>query len=123
MAGMAATAGTTGTVVDTDADIQGKLSGKDAQLLGRFKGDIALTGRLAIGEGANVEAKVSADTVEIGGAFKGEVKARAVILLEKARVDAAVDAKSLTVRDGAQLNGAVNVASTGAAPARGTATG
>ena len=43
-------AGMAGTVVDTDADIQGKLTGKDAQLLGRFKGDITLTGRLAIGE-------------------------------------------------------------------------
>ena len=124
MTGMAAATVTAGTVVDPDADIQGTLNGKDAQVLGRFKGDIVVTGRLAIGEGAKVEAKVTADTVEIGGAFKGEVKARTVILLEKARVDAALDARSLGVRDGALLNGAVNVTSgAGAAPARGTATG
>ena len=121
---MAATAASSGTVVDTDADVQGTLKGKDAQVLGRFKGDIAVSGRLAIGDGANVEAKVAADVVEISGAFKGEVRARAVILLEKARVDAALDAKSLTVRDGAQLNGAINVGSGAAASAaRGTATG
>ena len=121
---MAATAVASGTVVDADADVQGSLKGKDAQVLGRFKGDIAVSGKLVIGDGAAVEAKVTADVVEIGGAFKGEVKARAVILLEKARVDAALDAKGLTVRDGALLNGAVNVGSgAGAAPARGAATG
>jgi cytoskeletal protein CcmA (bactofilin family) len=124
MARMAATAATTGTVVDLDADLQGTLKGKDAQVLGRFKGDIAISGRLAIGDGATVEAKVAADVVEISGAFKGELRARAVILLEKARVDGAVDAKSLTVRDGALVNGSINVGSAAAAaPARGTATG
>ena len=111
------------TVVDTDADFEGTLKGKDAQVLGRFKGEIAIAGRLAVGEGAKVEARVTADTVEIGGAFKGEVHARAVILLEKARVDGDLQAKSLSVRDGAVLNGSVNVGSGAAAPARGAATG
>lgn len=111
------------TVVDADANFQGNLNGKDAQVLGRFKGEIAVSGRLTIGEGANVEAKVAADTVEIGGVFKGEVKARAVILLEKARVDAALDAKSLSVRDGALVNGAVNVGAGGAAVPRVTPAG
>ena len=112
----------TGTLVDADADFEGTLRGKDAQVTGRFKGEIAIAGRLAIGEGARVEAKVTADTVEIGGAFKGEVHARAVILLEKARVDGELQAKSLSVRDGALLNGSVNVGGA-AAPARGAATG
>ena len=115
---------TTPSVIGPDSAFEGTLKGQDAQVLGRFKGDIAVSGRLAIGDSANVEAKVAADVVEISGAFKGEVRARAVILLEKARVDASLDAKSLTVRDGALLNGAVNVASgAGAAPARGAATG
>jgi cytoskeletal protein CcmA (bactofilin family) len=109
-----------GTVVDADADFQGTLTGKDAQVLGRFKGEIAVSGRLVIGEGARVEARVTADTVEIGGAFKGEIGARAVVLMEKARVDATVETRNLSMRDGALLNGAVNV---GAAPARGVATG
>lgn len=116
MAGMAA------TVVDTDADFEGTLKGKDAQVLGRFKGDITVAGRLTLGEGARVEANVTADTVEIGGSFKGEVQARAVILLEKARVDGSLSTKSLSVRDGAVLNGSVNVG-TAAPPARGNATG
>jgi cytoskeletal protein CcmA (bactofilin family) len=112
------------SVIGPDAAFEGTLKGQDAQILGRFKGDVTISGRLAIGEGAGVEAKVAADVVEIGGTFKGELRARAVILLEKARVDGAVDAKSLTVRDGALLNGAVNVGSgAAAAQARGAATG
>jgi cytoskeletal protein CcmA (bactofilin family) len=121
-----------GTVVDAEADFEGTLTGKDAQILGKFKGEVMVSGKLTIGEGSKVEAKVSADTVEIAGGFKGELTARSLILLEKARVDAAVQAKSLSVRDGALLNGAINVGKDGstapqraAAPAaaQGTATG
>jgi cytoskeletal protein CcmA (bactofilin family) len=121
-----------GTIVDTDADFEGTLSGKDAQILGKFRGEVTVSGKLTLGEGSKVEAKVKADTVEIAGGFKGELKARALVLLEKARVDATVDAKSISVRDGALLNGAVNVGAgngsgaaptPAAAPARGTPTG
>ena len=33
------------TLIDAQADVEGKLRGKDAQILGRFQGEIALTGR------------------------------------------------------------------------------
>ena len=58
--------------------------GKDAQILGRFKGEIELTGRLVLGEGARCEAKVVADAAEIAGEFKGDLKVRSLVLLEKA---------------------------------------
>jgi cytoskeletal protein CcmA (bactofilin family) len=111
------------TSVDADADFEGVLKGKDAQVLGRFKGEIAMTGKLIIGEGARVDANVTADVVEISGGFKGELSTRSLVLHEKARVDGSVEAKSLSVRDGAQLNGAVNVGAPAVAPARGAATG
>ena len=112
------------TSVDADAEFEGILKGKDAHILGRFKGEILVTGKLVIGEGARVDAKVIADTVEIAGAFKGELTTRALVLLDKARVDGSVEAKNLSVRDGAQLNGAVNVgAATHAPAARPAATG
>lgn len=110
------------TSVDADAEFEGILNGKDAQILGKFKGEILLTGKLVIGEGAKVDARVTADVVEISGAYKGELGTRALVLLEKARVDGSVHAKSLSVRDGALLNGAVNIGAA-AAPARGVATG
>ena len=96
------------TMIDAQADVEGTLKGKDAQILGRFKGEVAITGRLHIGEGSKVEAKVAADAAEIAGEFKGNVTARSVTLTEKARVEGRVDAQLLVVRDGAQLNGAVD---------------
>ena len=124
---MASTNPSSPTTVGADAEFEGILNGKDAQILGRFKGEVLVTGKLSIGEGARVDANVTADTVEIAGAFKGSLVTRALSLLEKARVDGSVEAKSLAVRDGALLNGAVNVgagaASSHAPAARGAATG
>jgi cytoskeletal protein CcmA (bactofilin family) len=95
------------TVVDAQADFEGKLKGKDAVVQGRFRGEIVLSGRLVLGEGARVEAVVSADAVEIAGELKGDVHARGVTLTEKARVQGTVDARVLVVREGAWLSGSV----------------
>jgi cytoskeletal protein CcmA (bactofilin family) len=97
-----------GTLIDTDASVEGTLKGKDARVLGRFKGDIELKGRLVLGEGCNVEAKVTADVAEIAGEFKGDLTVQRLVLHEKARVSGTFDARVLSVREGAQLNGAVN---------------
>ena len=103
------------TVIDAKAEIEGTLIGKDVQVLGRFKGEIEISGRLIVGEGGRVEARVTADAVEVAGDLKGDLKTRSLVLLEKARVDGNLDAQTLSVREGAQLNGAVN---TGADAAR-----
>ncbi len=95
------------TVVDAQADVEGKLKGKDAVVLGRFRGEITLSGRLVLGESARVEAVVSADAVEVAGELKGDVRARSVTLAEKARVQGTVDARVLVVREGAWLSGSV----------------
>jgi cytoskeletal protein CcmA (bactofilin family) len=110
------------TIIDAHADVEGTLRGKDAQVLGRFRGQIDLTGRLALGEGAKVDAKVTADTVEIAGEFKGELKARSLSVLEKGRVDGTIDVQRLAMREGALLNGSVNTGD-GRSPARASLTG
>jgi cytoskeletal protein CcmA (bactofilin family) len=96
------------TLIDAKAEVEGTLIGKDVQVLGRFKGEIEISGRLVVGEGGRVEARVTADAVEIAGDLKGDLKTRSLVLLEKARVDGNLDAQTLSVREGAQLNGAVN---------------
>ena len=103
------------TLVDAQAQFEGKLSGKDAAVHGRLRGEIALTGRLLIGEEGRVHASVAADSVEIAGQLEGDVRARAVTLRETARVKGRVDAQALVVREGAWLSGPV---ASGAAPAR-----
>jgi cytoskeletal protein CcmA (bactofilin family) len=99
------------TVIDGQASVEGKLRGKDAQILGRFKGEIEVSGRLQTGEGSSVEAVASADVAEIGGEFKGDLKVRSLVLLEKGRFDGSVEAQTIAVREGAQINGSVNVGS------------
>ena len=111
------------TQIDKTAELEGKLTGKDARVLGRFKGEIQLQGRLIIGEESRVEAKVKADAAEIGGEFKGDISVRSLVLLEKARVEGSIDAQVLSVREGAQVNASVNAGNasgSGAARAMGT---
>lgn len=100
------------TIIDAQADFEGTLRGKDAHVLGRFRGQIEVTGRLVLGETARVEAKVTADAVEIAGDFKGELKARSLSVLEKGRVDGTIDTQRLAMREGALLNGSVNAGTT-----------
>lgn len=117
----AANANANVTQVDKQADFEGKLSGKDARILGRFKGEIQLTGRLTIGDESRVEAKVRADVAEIGGALRGDIVVRSLVLLEKAKVEGTIEAQVLAVREGAQVNATVNAgASAGAARAAGS---
>jgi cytoskeletal protein CcmA (bactofilin family) len=96
------------TVVNAQGDFEGTLKGKDAQIFGRFRGDIELSGRLVIGEGARVQARVAADAAEIAGEFRGDLKVRSLTLLEKGRIEGTIEAQTMAVREGAQLNGAVN---------------
>ena len=104
------------TVIDAQGDFEGTLKGKDAQVLGRFRGDIALSGRLVLGEGAQVQAKVVADAAEIAGDFRGDLKVRSLVLLEKGRFEGTLEAQVMVVREGAHLSGAINTAATPAAP-------
>jgi cytoskeletal protein CcmA (bactofilin family) len=109
-----------GTQIDKQADVEGKLSGKDARVLGRFRGEIQLSGRLILGEESRVDAKVKADAAEIGGEFKGEITARSLVLLEKARVEGTIEAQTLAIREGAQVNASVNAGLAASARAAGS---
>jgi cytoskeletal protein CcmA (bactofilin family) len=100
--------GNTHTLIDADSNVEGKLTGKDVRILGKFKGEIALSGRLYMGEGSRVEAKVVADAAEIAGTYKGELNVRSLVLLDKGRAEGVLDAKTLAVREGAQINGSIN---------------
>ena len=102
------------TLVDTQADIEGTLRGRDARILGRFKGEVEVSGQLVLGESSRVDAKVVAGAAEVGGEFRGEIRAKNVTLTEKARVTGKVDAENLAMRDGARLDGEVIVGRGGA---------
>ena len=92
------------TIVDAQAQLEGKLTGKDATVHGRVRGEISLSGRLLVGEEGKVAATVAAESVEVAGHLEGDVKARSVVLRETARVKGRIDAQSLVVREGAWLS-------------------
>jgi cytoskeletal protein CcmA (bactofilin family) len=114
--------GNKATLIDAQADVEGKLKGKDAHILGRFRGEVEVSGRLLLGEGSRVDAKIAADLAEIAGEFKGEIVARMVLLDERARVQGSVNAQVLVVREGAQLTGAVSAGPASASRGTGTPT-
>jgi cytoskeletal protein CcmA (bactofilin family) len=93
------------TVIDGQADIEGTLKGGNARILGRFKGEVDVTGLLVLGESSRVDAKIKAGSAEVGGEFRGEIRATSVTLTERARVAGRIDADTLAVREGARLDG------------------
>jgi cytoskeletal protein CcmA (bactofilin family) len=98
----------TETLIDGQASFEGKLTGKNVRIAGAFRGEIHVSGRLHLTDGARVEARAVADAAEIGGDFKGELKARNVTLLEKGRMEGTLEAQGIVMREGAVLNGPVN---------------
>lgn len=96
------------TIIDAQANVDGRLGGADAQIHGTFKGEIELTGRLLVGPGARVEAKVRAASAEVAGHFKGELTARHLVVQETGRIEGTLTADRIAVREGAQINGSVS---------------
>jgi cytoskeletal protein CcmA (bactofilin family) len=96
------------TVLASGCAVSGRVSGRDLDVLGRFEGDLDLTGRVHVAPGSQVKGKVRANLVEIEGDFEGEVRA------ETLRVGAGASARGrffsgrLAIADGARLEGDVN---------------
>jgi cytoskeletal protein CcmA (bactofilin family) len=93
------------SIISADLRINGDLicSG-DVQVDGWVEGDIQ-SRTVVIGEGATVHGAVQAESVRVCGVVKGEIKADTVVLEKTAKVTGDVLHKSLTIAEGAQLEG------------------
>jgi cytoskeletal protein CcmA (bactofilin family) len=91
--------------------VTGKLSGGGSMvLMGRFEGEIDLSGELTIAPSAAVKAEVKAVAVVVSGRLAGNVTASERIHLEKsAAVDGRLKARRISIADGARLNGEVEM--------------
>ena len=98
-----------GTLLDSTASFEGKLSGSNITVQGRFKGDLQASGVLRILEGSDIEATIRAARVEISGNFRGEVQADYLQLLEGGRASGTFRAKKLSVKEGANLDGDLEI--------------
>jgi cytoskeletal protein CcmA (bactofilin family) len=93
------------TFLDQNAVCEGKLEGTNLTLRGRFKGELRASGLLRIVAGSEIEATVTAGRVEIDGRFRGDIKADSLRLLRQGRASGTFRAKTLTVDEGAILDG------------------
>ena len=95
------------SLIAADITIEGKIEGGGSvRIAGKFKGDVAVEGDLAIEAGAKLTGAVRADKVTIGGELEGNVdEATHVDLLQTGVVIGDLKTGSLTVAAGARMRG------------------
>jgi cytoskeletal protein CcmA (bactofilin family) len=104
-AGNGAMAGSTFSVLGPDIAINGDLSAKvDLHLDGRVSGDISCAA-LIQGEASEVKGSVVADSARVAGKITGSITADALVILKTARIEGDVSYGTLTIEEGAQVDG------------------
>jgi cytoskeletal protein CcmA (bactofilin family) len=88
---------------------RGDLSGEgDFQIAGRFEGEINVSGRVVVMEGAQVDANISALGIVIGGTVRGNLSAATrVEILPTGALTGSLKTGSFTAADGASVKGEV----------------
>lgn len=103
--GSGAMAGSTFSVLGPDIAINGDLTATaDLHLDGRIKGDIACAA-LIQGESSEVSGNVVADSARIAGRITGSISAGSLVILKSARIEGDVAYGTLTIEEGAQVDG------------------
>ena len=101
----AAIGGSTFSVLGPDIAITGDLSAKvDVHLDGKIDGNIRCAG-LVQGEASEVTGAVAAESARVAGRIKGSISAEALVILRTARIEGDVTYGTLTVEEGAQVDG------------------
>ena len=97
------------TVVGVESFFTGRMAGEDLTVLGRFEGDVQLKGTLRVGPQGSVKANVQAAAVEVKGEFEGEIRTSNLVFGETARAKGTFKADKLTIKDGALVDGSINL--------------
>lgn len=93
------------SLISDDLTIQGDLDGRgDVQIDGTVNGDIRCNS-LLVGESATIKGEIVADTVRVHGTVNGQIQARTVSLARTAHVVGNILHESLSVEQGAFLEG------------------
>ena len=97
--------------IDQGSEFSGKLSFKDTvRIDGRFEGEIASENTLIVGETGHVQASITSETVIISGEVQGDIIARGQVSIHKTGcVLGDIQTASLTVEEGAQVNGRIDM--------------
>jgi cytoskeletal protein CcmA (bactofilin family) len=107
--------------IDQGSEFEGKLSFKDTvRIDGTFAGEISSDNTLIVGETGQIHARITSVCVVISGLVEGDIVASQQIVLHKtAIVNGDIEAPSLVIEEGGQLNGTVRMSTksgSGASP-------
>ncbi|MEZ7978340.1 MAG: polymer-forming cytoskeletal protein [Myxococcota bacterium] len=97
--------------IDQGSEFEGKLSFKDTvRIDGTFSGEISSDNTLIVGESGQIMATINSVCVVISGLVEGNIHASEQIVLHKtARVSGDLEAPSVIMEEGAQLNGSLKM--------------
>jgi cytoskeletal protein CcmA (bactofilin family) len=102
-------------IVATGAKWKGTLKVDDSvRIDGTFSGEVDTKGTVHVSEGADVDAKIHATFVIISGNFKGEIRCdQRAELMPRGKVTGEISTKTLSIHEGATLDGSVQMTETG----------
>ena len=98
-----------GALLGARLSFRGEVSGEgDFHIAGRFEGDITVTGRVVVAEGAEVDANISGLAIVIGGTVRGNLSASTrVEILPTGVLTGSLKTGSFAAADGASVKGEV----------------
>jgi len=100
-----ANGGSTFSVLGADVAIKGNVEASaDLHVDGVVEGDIICTS-LVQGESSRIEGSITADGARLSGTIKGTINVRELVILKSARIDGDVHYETLTIEQGANVNG------------------
>jgi cytoskeletal protein CcmA (bactofilin family) len=97
--------GSTFSVLGADVAIKGNVEASaDLHVDGTVNGDITCTS-LVQGEASLIEGGIVADGARVSGTIKGTITVRDLVILKSARIEGDVHYETLTIEQGATVNG------------------
>ena len=106
------------SVIGADVIIKGDVTASaDLHVDGRVEGDIHCAS-LVQGESSTIEGSIEAEVARLSGRVAGSIRARELVILRSARVEGDVHYDTLTIEQGAQVDGRFSHREPGKADAR-----
>ena len=104
-----------GPGIGTGLVLRGEVSGDgDFHVLGKFEGEISVSGKVFVAEGAQVDANINAAAIQIGGIVRGNLSASTrVEILPSGVLTGTLKTGSFTAADGASVKGEIWVERSG----------
>ncbi|WP_340588184.1 polymer-forming cytoskeletal protein [Erythrobacter alti] len=100
-----ANGGSTFSVIGPDVTIRGNIEATvDLHVDGRVIGDITCAS-LVQGESSRIEGEVKAESARLSGEVSGKIEARDLVVLKSAKIDGDVSYETLTIEQGANVDG------------------